>query len=97
MTGDDAMEAYNAALTDLVRTAPTLSIEEVEDRLRALNPALTRHPAGELDVALGARGLVDPRWALRHPRAAVELAWRSRHVRSPLRTLRQLVRPRFAG
>lgn len=86
-----------AEWAELVRTAPGRPVEQVEERLRALVPRHGRDPQAELSLSLTARVLVDPRWLRHHPLAACSLAWRHRRVRSPLRTLLWLRRPRFAG
>lgn len=66
-------------------------VADIEAELRSLGTLDERR------CALTARVMSDPRWLRHHPWQAVRLAWRHRRSQSPLRTLRWLHRPRFAG
>jgi hypothetical protein len=96
---DDPIAEHNRDWDALVASAPGRPVADLVAELRALNraPQLDGHPEIELGLALTARMLSDPRWGRHHPFDTLALAWRHRHARAPHRTLRSLLRPRFAG
>lgn len=99
--GDDAEHAeylawYNAEFRRLFEGARGKDVGEVERLVRDFaNGQGTRMQA--VDVALMARFVSDKRWALKHPIAAVALAWKYRASRAPHRSLLWLARPRISG
>ncbi|HWJ10193.1 MAG TPA: hypothetical protein VNS46_12505, partial [Nocardioides sp.] len=82
--------------SDLFRYGRGQPVEVVVARLRALAEPYD-DARSELGRQVTARFISNPRWLYRHPVDSLLLAWRCRAVRSPLRTLAQLRRPRFAG
>lgn len=95
-----SLAARHDAWCDLLAHAPDRPLHEVVDHLRALQgigDTRSADPRTLLGVETTARFLVDPRWLYRHPLDSVRLAWRFRAVRSPMRTIAALRRPRFAG
>lgn len=96
MADDDAVEAYNAQLAQVRQAMRGRSVAESEARLRAW--AAQHAPyLREVDVQVQARVMSDPRWARRHPFAALALSWSHRRSRPVHRTLGMLYRPTIAG
>ena len=93
---DDAMSVYDADWARLRDAARGRDVLEAEALVRGWAGTHARYIT-DLDVALMARVMSDPRWSRRHPLSAIVLAWRHRGSRPVHRTLRQLWRPRFAG
>ncbi len=91
------MERQATAWGELWSTGRGQPVDVIEDQLRSLDTDRSSHPRQELEVALVARVMSDPRWLYKHPVAGLGLAWRHRKTQSPLRTLKWLRRPRFAG
>lgn len=92
----DRVEQHNRAYDELWRTARGSDVVEVERLLREFTETWAPY-AEHVDVVLQARVMSDPRWGRKHPLKALALAWRFRRSRPMRRTLRFLVRPRFAG
>lgn len=93
---DPLIAEHNRAWEDLWERSRGRSVEEVERLLRVYAKTYAPH-ARETDLVLQARVMSDKRWGLKHPVAALALAWRLRRVRSPRRTLAFFLRPRSAG
>lgn len=96
MDGDDPIARHNADLQALLDACRGADVAESERLVRAFAGRYQPY-LREIDIAFTARAFADPRWARRHPVAALALARRFRHERPGRRSLRQLWRPRFAG
>lgn len=96
MDGDDAIARHNADFQALLDACRGQDVAEAERLLREFS-ARYQPFVREIDIAFMARVLADPRWARRHPAAALALAWRFRRERPVRRSVRWLWRPRFAG
>jgi len=97
---DAAMEEHIAqhlaAYKALHNAARGRDVVEAERLVRDFASIHQPH-AREVDLALLARVMSDPRWARKHLLSAIALAWRHRHAQPVGRSLRWLWRPRFAG
>jgi hypothetical protein len=85
------------ALSDLWSTSSGRPVGLLEEQLKGFEFYDPGSDRGELSIRLTARIMSDQRWVYKHPLAALKIAWRYRRAQSPLRTLRWLCRPRFAG
>lgn len=86
------MARHEAAYDELWRSVRGADVAEAERLLheyaRTFAPYLP-----EVDRVFSARVMSDPRWARKHPLAAIALAWKYRDVRPLRRSLRLLWRP----
>ncbi|KRB78160.1 hypothetical protein ASE01_08380 [Nocardioides sp. Root190] len=84
-------------LQELFRSGRGQPVETVVDRLRATTGNSHDDPRSELGQQVVARFISNPWWVYRHPIDSLTLAWRSRALEHPLRTLKHINRPRISG
>jgi FAD/FMN-containing dehydrogenase len=96
VSGDGAVDAYNADLERLLVEVRGKDLVEVEERCREWATLRARH-LRDVDIAVLARSMFDTRWALKHPLSAWGLAFKHRRTQPVRRTLRVLFRSGVAG
>lgn len=96
MSGDGAVDAYNADLERLLNGVRGKDLAEVEDRCREWASRRARH-LRDVDIEVLARSMFDTRWALKHPLSAWGLAFKHRRTQPVRRTLRMLFHSGVAG
>lgn len=96
MSGDGAIDAYNADLERLLNAIRGKGLAEAEQLCREWASLRARY-LREVDIQVLARTTVDGRWALKHPLSAWALAFRHRRSQPIHRTLRALFYAGIAG